>query len=46
MRKKTSTAAGCLKGRYWKLKVEAPDHTVYRVQFGGGYRPAARHILT
>lgn len=47
-RKKTSAAAGCLKekGRYWKLKVEAPYHTVYRIHFGGGYGPAARQILT
>lgn len=26
--------------------MEAPDHTVYRIHFGGDYRPAARHILT
>jgi hypothetical protein len=28
--------------RYWKLKEEAEDHTVWRTQFGRGYGPVAK----
>jgi hypothetical protein len=28
--------------RYWKLKEEAQDHTLWRTQFGKGYGPFAR----
>jgi hypothetical protein len=28
--------------RYWKLKEEAQDHTLWRTQFGRGYGPVAR----
>jgi hypothetical protein len=30
------------KRRYWKLKEEALDHTLWRVHFGRGYRPVIR----
>jgi hypothetical protein len=30
------------KRRYWKLKEEAPDHTVWRTRFGRGYGPFVR----
>jgi hypothetical protein len=32
-------------GRYWKLKEEAQDRTLWRTQFGRGYGPVARQIL-
>jgi hypothetical protein len=32
--------------RYWKLKEEAQDHTLWRTQFGRGYRPVARQTTT
>jgi hypothetical protein len=28
--------------RYWKLKEEAQDRTLWRTQFGRGYGPVAR----
>jgi hypothetical protein len=28
--------------RYWKLKEEAQDHTLWRTRFGRGYGPVAR----
>jgi hypothetical protein len=28
--------------RYWKLKEEALDHTVWRTRFGRGYEPVVR----
>jgi hypothetical protein len=28
--------------RYWKLKEEAKDRTLWRTQFGKGYGPVAR----
>jgi hypothetical protein len=28
--------------RYWKLKEEALDHTLWRTHFGRGYRPLVR----
>jgi hypothetical protein len=28
--------------RYWKLKEEAQDRTLWRTQFGRGYEPVAR----
>jgi hypothetical protein len=31
--------------RYWKLKEEAQDRTLWRTQFGRGYGPVARQIL-
>jgi hypothetical protein len=31
-----------VKKRYWKLKEEALDHTVWRTCFGRGYRPVIR----
>jgi hypothetical protein len=31
--------------RYWKLKEEAQDSTLWRTQFGRGYGPVARQIL-
>jgi hypothetical protein len=30
------------KRRYWKLKEEALDHTLWRTHFGRGYRPVVR----
>jgi hypothetical protein len=30
------------KRRYWKLKEEALDRTMWRTRFGRGYRPVAR----
>jgi hypothetical protein len=30
------------KRRYWKLKEEALDHTLWRTHFGRGYRPVIR----
>jgi hypothetical protein len=30
------------KRRYWKLKEEAPDRTVWRTRFGRGYGPVVR----
>jgi hypothetical protein len=30
------------KGRYWKLKEEALDRTVWRTRFGRGYGPVVR----
>jgi hypothetical protein len=30
------------KRRYWKLKEEALDHTVWRTGFGRGYGPVVR----
>jgi hypothetical protein len=30
------------KRRYWKLKEEAPDHTLWRTCFGRGYGPVVR----
>jgi hypothetical protein len=32
--------------RYWNLKEEAQDRTVWRTQFGGGYGPVARQTTT
>jgi hypothetical protein len=32
--------------RYWKLKEEAQDHTLWRTQFGKGYGPVARQTTT
>jgi hypothetical protein len=32
--------------RYWKLKEEAQDRTVWRTQFGRGYGPVARQTTT
>jgi hypothetical protein len=29
--------------RYWKLKEEAQDRTLWRTQFGRGYGPVTRH---
>jgi hypothetical protein len=29
--------------RYWKLKEEALDRTMWRTHFGRGYRPVIRH---
>jgi hypothetical protein len=31
------------KRRYWKLKEEALDRTLWRTHFGRGYRPVIRH---
>jgi hypothetical protein len=28
--------------RYWRLKEEAPDHTLWRTRFGRGYGPVVR----
>jgi hypothetical protein len=30
------------KKRYWKLKEEALDRTLWRTRFGGGYGPVVR----
>jgi hypothetical protein len=30
------------KRRYWKLKEEATDHTLWRIRFGRGYGPVVR----
>jgi hypothetical protein len=30
------------KGRYWKLKEEALDRTLWRTHFGRGYGPVVR----
>jgi hypothetical protein len=30
------------KRRYWKLKEEALDRTLWRIRFGRGYRPVVR----
>ena len=30
------------KRRYWKLKEEALDHTLWRTHFGKGYKPVVR----
>jgi hypothetical protein len=30
------------KRRYWKLKEEALDHTLWRTRFGRGYGPVLR----
>jgi hypothetical protein len=30
------------KRRYWKLKEEALDHTLWRTRFGRGYGPVTR----
>jgi hypothetical protein len=32
--------------RYWKLKVEAQDRTLWRTQFGRDYGPVARQTNT
>jgi hypothetical protein len=32
--------------RYWMLKEEAQDRTLWRTQFGGGYGPVARQATT
>jgi hypothetical protein len=32
--------------RYWKLKEEAQDRTLWRTQFGIGYGPVARQTTT
>jgi hypothetical protein len=32
--------------RYWKLKEEAQDRTLWRTQFGRGYGPVARQTTT
>jgi hypothetical protein len=32
--------------RYWKLKEEAQDRTLWRTQFGRGYGPVARQATT
>jgi hypothetical protein len=32
--------------RYWKLKEEAQDHTLWRIQFGRGYGPVTRQTTT
>jgi hypothetical protein len=32
--------------RYWKLKEEPQDRTLWRTQFGRGYRPVARQTTT
>jgi hypothetical protein len=32
--------------RYWKLKEEAHDGTLWRTQFGRGYGPVARWTTT
>jgi hypothetical protein len=32
--------------RYWKLKEEAEDRTLWRTQFGRGYGPVARQTTT
>jgi hypothetical protein len=32
--------------RYWKLKGEAQDRTLWRTQFGRGYGPVARQTTT
>jgi hypothetical protein len=32
--------------RYWKLKEEAQDRTLWRTQFGRGYEPVARQTTT
>jgi hypothetical protein len=32
--------------RYWKLKEEAQGRTLWRTQFGRGYRPVARQTTT
>jgi hypothetical protein len=31
------------KRRYWKLKEEALDRTIWRTRFGRGYGPVVRH---
>jgi hypothetical protein len=31
-------------GRYWKLKEEAIDHTLWSTRFGRGYGPVVRKI--
>jgi hypothetical protein len=33
------------KGRYWTLKEEALDRTVWRTRFGRGYGPIARETI-
>jgi hypothetical protein len=30
------------KRRYWKLKEEAPDRTLWRTSYGGSYGPVVR----
>jgi hypothetical protein len=32
--------------RYWKLKEEAQDRTLWRTQFGRGYGPVVREATT
>jgi hypothetical protein len=32
--------------RYWKMKEEAQDRTLWRTQFGRGYGPVARQNIT
>jgi hypothetical protein len=32
--------------KYWKLKEEAQDRTLWRTQFARGYGPVARQIIT
>jgi hypothetical protein len=32
--------------RYWKLKEEAQDHSLWRTQFGRGYELVARQTTT
>jgi hypothetical protein len=34
------------RGRYWKLKEEAQDRTLWRTQFGRGYGAVARQTTT
>jgi hypothetical protein len=29
---------------YWKLQARAPDRSVWRTRFGGGYGPVVRQI--
>jgi hypothetical protein len=31
--------------RYWKLKEEALDHTLWRTRFGRGYGPVVRQTM-
>jgi hypothetical protein len=33
------------KRRYWKLKEEALDHTLWRIRFGRGYGPVVRQTV-
>jgi hypothetical protein len=33
------------KRRYWKLKEEALDHTLWRTRFGRGYGPVVRQTI-